>query len=95
MRTAANFDRPPPNETASQQLLYIDQGGFVESTQNIYLAGRYVVNDIVANWNSTYKAGINATNYVGDVLDSLKGPIAPDIGYVWSCTFSRIVANLE
>lgn len=28
MRTAANFDRPPPGESALRQLLYVDEGGF-------------------------------------------------------------------
>lgn len=80
MRTAANFDRPPPGESATQQLLYINQGGFYESTLNIYNAGIKVVNDVVKNWHKTYSRGIKPDNYVGDIFDSLKSPIKPDIG---------------
>ena len=83
LRTAANFDRPPPGETAAQQLFYDDQGGFLESLQNIYIAGRPIVDDILRNWNSVFRAGIKPKNYVGDIFNSLPGPIEPDIGYVF------------
>ena len=80
MRTAANFDRPPPGITASQELLYIQQGGFGISLENIYIAGIKIVDDIMKNWDTVYKNGIKPNNYIGDIFNSLKGPIEPDIG---------------
>lgn len=83
MRTASNFDRPPPGMTASQQLLYIDQGGFAPSIKNLYLAGRPIVDEIVDNWDETYASGIDPINYIGDIYGSIKGQkYLPDIGSV-------------
>ena len=90
LRTAANFDRPPPGETAAEQLFNVNQGGFLESLQNIYIAGRPIIDDIIKNWNSVFRAGIKPDNYVGDILGSFKGPVAPDIGYVLIATTASI-----
>lgn len=94
MRTAANFDRAPPGMSDLTQLLYVDQGGFGESARNIYNAGHYIVDNIVANWNAVYKKGIKVTNYVGDIFDSLPGPFPPDIGYVILLILLSTMANL-
>ncbi|MCJ1441758.1 MAG: hypothetical protein MMC23_002250 [Stictis urceolatum] len=32
------------------------------------------------SWENMYKAGIQAENYIGDILDSLKWAVAPDFG---------------
>ena len=78
MRTASDFDRPPPGVSQIQNLLYDDQGGFEPAINNIYIAGIKVVEGILAGWNSTFSKGIKAPNYVGDVFNSLGGK--PDFG---------------
>jgi purine nucleoside permease len=78
MRTASDFDRPPPGVSEIQNLLYMDQGGFPPAIQNIYLAGIKVVTGILDGWESTFDKGITPTNYVGDVFNTLGG--TPDFG---------------
>ncbi|KAI9815958.1 MAG: hypothetical protein M1827_001950 [Pycnora praestabilis] len=78
MRTSSDFDRQWPGEEATFNLFYADQGGFEPAIENIYLAGVKVVMGIVDGWNSTFAAGVNATNYIGDILGSLGG--TPDFG---------------
>jgi len=78
MRTASDFDRPYPGESAYYNLLYSEQGAFEPAVQNIYLAGREVVGGILDNWNTTFAAGVNATNYIGDIFGTLGG--TPDFG---------------
>jgi len=78
MRTSSDFDRPPPSISEIQNLLYVDQGGFVPAIENIYLAGIKVVEGILAGWDSTFAKGIPAPNYVGDIFDTLGG--TPDFG---------------
>jgi purine nucleoside permease len=56
LRTASNFDRPYPGQTAVESLA-ADSGGFVPSTQNAYLAGSAVTDYIIANWD-TWQAGV-------------------------------------
>lgn len=78
MRTASDFDRPPPGVSAYDHLLINDQGGFEIAIDNIYYAGVEIVKGVLGEWNSTFKAGVNATNYIGDVFGSLGGE--PDFG---------------
>jgi len=78
MRTASDFDRPPPGVSALQNLLYENQGGFSPAIKNIYLAGIKVVTGIVDGWNTTFAQGVKPSNYVGDVFDTLGG--TPDFG---------------
>lgn len=78
MRTASDFDRPPPGISEIQNLFYTDQGGFPPALKNIYLAGVKVVTGILDGWSSTFEEGIPAPNYVGDILATLGG--APDFG---------------
>ncbi|KAH7032378.1 putative purine nucleoside permease [Macrophomina phaseolina] len=78
MRTASDFDRPYPGQAPLDNLLYADQGGFDPSIQNIYLAGVKVVEGILGGWNGTFKAGVKAENYVGDIFGTLGGE--PDFG---------------
>ena len=80
MRTASDFDRPPPSESAYYHLLYGNSGGFEPSLQNLNIAGVPIIEDIVNEWDSIYCAGINATNYIGDIFGTLGG--IPDFGYV-------------
>jgi hypothetical protein len=78
MRTASDFDRPPPGESALDNLLYAEQGGFPPSIRNIYRAGIKVVEGVLAEWDSTFEAGIKPTNYIGDIFATLGGE--PDFG---------------
>lgn len=78
MRTASDFDRPYLGEAATYNLFWSDQGAFEPALQNIYLAGVEVVTGILDGWNSTFAAGINATNYIGDIFGTLGG--TPDFG---------------
>ena len=73
MRTCSDFDRPPPGISDIDNLFYVHQGGFSPAINNIYLAGVKVVEGIVDGWESTFKTGINATNYVGDIFETLGG----------------------
>jgi len=78
MRAASDMDRPPPGVSAYQNQLYAAPGGFAPPLRNIYLAGVKVVQGIVAGWNATFEAGVNATNYYGDIFGTLGG--TPDFG---------------
>ncbi|KAJ9631995.1 hypothetical protein H2203_000396 [Taxawa tesnikishii (nom. ined.)] len=78
MRTASDFDRPYAGESATFNLFYAEQGAFEPAIQNIYLAGREVVQGILDGWNSTFAKGVNASNYVGDIFGTLGG--TPDFG---------------
>lgn len=81
MRTASNFDRPPPGVGALSQLLYRNQGGHEPALKNIYLAGIEVVRDVVDNWNGIFESGIKPDNYIGDMFGSIKNQAAPrDLG---------------
>ncbi|EXJ93523.1 hypothetical protein A1O1_01915 [Capronia coronata CBS 617.96] len=78
MRTASDFDRPPPGISEIQNLLYVNQGGFSPAIRNIYLAGIKVVTGILEGWESTFETGIVPNNYVGDIFATLGGE--PDFG---------------
>jgi purine nucleoside permease len=56
LRTASNFDRPYPGQTAAESLA-ADSGGFGPSTQNAYLVGSVVSDYIIANW-ADWQAGV-------------------------------------
>lgn len=78
MRTASDFDRQYPGETAAYNLLYAHQGGFEPAISNIYNAGIKVVQGIVNGWDEVFAPGIKASNYVGDIFGTLGG--SPDFG---------------
>ncbi|ROV94953.1 hypothetical protein VMCG_08301 [Cytospora schulzeri] len=78
MRTGSDFDRPPPGISAYDHLLIMDQNGFDIAVENIYRAGVEIAKGVLADWNCTYKDGLKATNYIGDVFGSLGGE--PDFG---------------
>ncbi|OOF92865.1 hypothetical protein ASPCADRAFT_399127 [Aspergillus carbonarius ITEM 5010] len=78
MRTASDFDRPYPGESARENLLYATTGAYEPSVQNIYNAGVKVVEGIINNWNSTFAAGVKPSNYIGDIFGTLGG--TPDFG---------------
>jgi len=78
MRTASDFDRPYAGEADTENLFYANQGGFEPAIRNVYLAGVKVVEGILNGRDSTFCAGVNATNYIGDIFGSLGGK--PDFG---------------
>lgn len=62
LRTASNFDRPYPGQTAQASLLASTTGatgGFVPATQNLQIVGGLLVRDIVARW-PLWKDGVPA-----------------------------------
>ncbi|MDP9607254.1 Purine nucleoside permease (NUP) [Variovorax sp. NFACC28] len=58
LRTASNFDRPHPGQTAYASLS-AESGGFPISTANLLIAGRPLVDAIVGNWPA-WSAGVPA-----------------------------------
>ncbi len=78
MRTAADFDRPPPGETAYHHLIASAAGAFPPSLMNIYLAGIKVVMGVVQQWDHVFGPGISPSNYLGDLFGTLGGK--PDFG---------------
>ncbi|KAI0477092.1 purine nucleoside permease-domain-containing protein [Xylariaceae sp. FL0804] len=78
MRTASDFDRPPPGISAFDNLVVVDQNGFGIAIDNIYLAGIEIVKGILDKWDCSFKKGIKAENYIGDIFGSLGGE--PDFG---------------
>lgn len=77
MRTASDFDRPFPGQSAEANLFEFSPG-FAISIANLPAAGVPVVKGIVSQWHSRFKAGIKPRNYVGDIWGTLGG--APDYG---------------
>lgn len=78
MRTASDFDRPYPGQETIDNLLYAEQGAYEPAVKNLYLAGVKVVEGIIGGWDSTFKAGVEASNYLGDIFGTLGGE--PDFG---------------
>ncbi|KAI0341901.1 purine nucleoside permease [Trametopsis cervina] len=77
MRTASDFDREFPGQTASDNLFF-GLSGFTASINNLVNAGLPVVTGIVDGWQKTFEKGIKPKNYVGDIFGSLGGQ--PDFG---------------
>ncbi|ESK98411.1 purine nucleoside [Moniliophthora roreri MCA 2997] len=77
MRTGSDIDRPFPGQTSAEGL-FADQGGFLVSVENIYVAGVKVVQGIMNGWDSKFSAGVKPANYIGDIFGSLGGQ--PDFG---------------
>jgi purine nucleoside permease len=50
LRTASNFDRPYPGQTAYDSLVNSISGGFLPAIHNLVNAGGPLVNDIVKSW---------------------------------------------
>lgn len=78
MRTASDFDRPPPGMSGLANLFNAPAGCFIPAIENVYLAGNKVVQGILAGWDSKFAAGVKAQNYVGDIWGTLGGK--PDFG---------------
>ncbi|PNP74002.1 hypothetical protein FNYG_12630 [Fusarium nygamai] len=78
-RTGSNFDRPPPDYTDLDHLTAAKQNGFSIAIANIFNAGIEIVKGILEDWDTTFKDGIRAENYIGDIFGSLGGE--PDFGF--------------
>lgn len=70
MRTGSDFDRPYPGEKAVTNL-FAEQGGFLPSVANIYLAGIKVVEGILDGWDSEFEAGIPGSCSIIFLLNTL------------------------
>ncbi|KAI0635324.1 purine nucleoside permease [Trametes polyzona] len=77
MRTASDFDRPHPGQSAAANL-YLMSPGYAIAIRNIPAAGVPVVAGIVEHWEARFERGVRPRNYVGDIFGSLGG--APDFG---------------
>ncbi|KAF5542834.1 purine nucleoside permease [Fusarium napiforme] len=75
----SNFDRPPPDYTDLDHLTAAKQNGFSIAIANIFNAGVEIVKGIIEDWDTTFKDGIRAENYIGDIFGSLGGE--PDFGF--------------
>ncbi|OAK94253.1 purine nucleoside permease [Phaeosphaeriaceae sp. SRC1lsM3a] len=78
MRTASDMDRPYPGQAATSNLWWENQGAFRPAVRNIYLAGVKVVQGILDDWEETFEKGVEASNYVGNILGTIGG--SPDFG---------------
>jgi purine nucleoside permease len=62
LRTASNFDRPYPGQSAHASLIASTtggSGGFMPATANLFNVGGLLVNDIVRNW-AQWREGVPA-----------------------------------
>lgn len=78
MRTASDYDRPPPDISAYQFFFYEQQGAFPPAIANLALAGTPIIEGIVSEWEETYMEGVEPMNYIGDIFGTLGG--IPDFG---------------
>jgi purine nucleoside permease len=61
MRTASDFDREAPGETAYDNL-FTNKGGFLPSLANIYIAGSAIISGILTGWDTVFDAGVPGTS---------------------------------
>lgn len=79
MRVASDFERPHLGGSPLQNLFTIEeQGASQPAFENLYRAGIKVIEGIMEGWEEKFGQGVQAKNYVGDVLGSLGG--RPDFG---------------
>ncbi|KAI1632959.1 purine nucleoside permease [Biscogniauxia mediterranea] len=76
-RIVSNFDRPYPGQSAMDNLRS-HHLTYDSAISNVYLAGNSIAHGLIKDWDKTYRQGIPAQNYVGDVQGSLGGE--PDFG---------------
>ncbi|KAF3911347.1 hypothetical protein ABW21_db0209167 [Orbilia brochopaga] len=78
IRSVTNYDRAPPcinnNDCVNdyESIFGTKQGvgSYADGLNNLYLAGREVVDDIVKNWRSTFQNGFSTNNYMGDIYNT-------------------------
>ncbi|KAK8075365.1 hypothetical protein PG997_010028 [Apiospora hydei] len=66
VRTVSDFDRPYPGQSVMDNLVN-GTVGYPIAIENVWVAGDSIARGIIGGWNATFKAGVPATNYVGDV----------------------------
>jgi hypothetical protein len=69
IRGASDYDRPPPNGSALENLFF-DGLGYNADLTNLGTAGAAIVKGILADWNSIYAVGLEPPNY-GDAFNTL------------------------
>ncbi|KAF3901865.1 hypothetical protein AA313_de0210245 [Arthrobotrys entomopaga] len=76
MRSITNYDRPPPGVSDYDNLFSTQQseGSYAIGLQNLYLAGKEVIEDIINHWHSTFELGIPTNNYMGDIFNTFNDP---------------------
>lgn len=72
IRAGSDYDRPPMGVSAAQNLWH-GYEGYIPALRNLYLAGAKVIDGILGEWEDRFESGIDAQNYVGDILGSLGG----------------------
>ncbi|KAK6829462.1 hypothetical protein PG987_010046 [Apiospora arundinis] len=77
VRTVSDFDRPYPGQSVMDNLIN-GTVGYPIAIENVWVAGNSIARGIISGWDETFKAGIPAQNYVGDVWGVLGG--TPDFG---------------
>ncbi|KAK8104601.1 purine nucleoside permease-domain-containing protein [Apiospora kogelbergensis] len=77
VRTVSDFDRPYPGQSVMDNLVN-GTAGYPIAIENVWVAGDSIARGIINCWNETFRAGIPAQNYVGDVWGVLGG--TPDFG---------------
>ncbi|SCV73346.1 BQ2448_7272 [Microbotryum intermedium] len=80
LRTGSDFDRAPPGNVTAYDAFVANQGGFAPALQNLYLAGKPVVDMILKDWN-TFECGIAPQfkgngSYYGDDLGTIRSGAA-------------------
>ncbi|KAL5337933.1 purine nucleoside permease [Aspergillus crustosus] len=73
MRSASDFDRPYPGQSATDNLFSEVQGAFEPAIENLYRAGVKIVEGILKGWEDVFEGGVDAGNYLGDALGTLGG----------------------
>ncbi|KAF2756768.1 purine nucleoside permease [Pseudovirgaria hyperparasitica] len=69
LRAASDFVQAPKGVEETDHLLVNQQGGFSVALENIGIAARPVVKDVLGNW-AAYEGGVKSGNKVGSLLVS-------------------------
>ncbi|CAI5760696.1 unnamed protein product [Candida verbasci] len=79
MRSISDFSTNPPSMNAVDYFFNRKDGGIQASLDNLVIAGKPIITDIVKNWDKQYKNNkYSADNYVGDIFGTVGGK--PDFG---------------
>ncbi|GAA5889059.1 hypothetical protein JCM6882_009731 [Rhodosporidiobolus microsporus] len=77
LRTASDFDRAPHQSDDAYTAFEAEQGAFEPACQNLVIAGKPVVDEIVGKWYETYQKGVEPQaglngSYYGDDLATIR-----------------------
>jgi len=73
IKAFSNFDRPPPQLTAYQSRYFVGEAATEPGLRNTWKSIIAVVDDVFANWDTIFEAGIKPNRYVGDLKERLGG----------------------